>query len=64
MTVGCKLHELVSRLGSTVIPDTTVLATHTGQNADLQAGCHNDVRGSQLAPVKDLIRRALCRTRC
>jgi hypothetical protein len=46
MTVGCKLHELVSRLGSTVIPDTApkvALATPTGLNADLHAGCHNDV---------------------
>jgi hypothetical protein len=44
-----------------VIPDTApkaALATPTGLNADLQAGCHNDVCRSQLAPVEDLIRRA------
>jgi hypothetical protein len=44
-----------------VIPDTApkaALAIPTGLNADLQAVRHNDVRGSQLAPVEDLIRRA------
>jgi hypothetical protein len=61
MTVGCKLHELVSRPGSSVIPDTApkaALATPTGLNADLHAGCHDDVHGNQLATVEDRIRRA------